>query len=118
MKASNLRNVLAQIPEGIDPDVVTGEEWLPEQLINASFANGVVQLEFDNAPVEGSGEEEGRGFVEHEISLIRSKFEQLLDEDISTNMKADAILALLLIAHEHSSAEFIELLNEETELDG
>ncbi len=113
MKVSNLRNVLDQIPTDLDPDVVTGEEWLPEQLIHAEYKNGALQLEFDNAPIEGSGEEEGRGFVEHEIALIRSRFEQLLNEEDSTNAKADAILALLLIAHERSSAEFIELLSEE-----
>ncbi len=37
-------------------------------------------MEFDNAPEENQGDDEGRGFVEHEIAMIREKLEQLLDE--------------------------------------
>ncbi len=33
-------------------------------------------MEFDNAPEENQGDDEGRGFVEHEIAMIREKLEQ------------------------------------------
>jgi hypothetical protein len=72
--------------------------------------NDLLFLEFDSAPEENQGEEEGRGFVEHEIELIRERLIQILEEGSDTNAKADAMLALFLMAHERSSSEVIELL--------
>lgn len=110
MKISTLRSILNTLPD--DADVVTGEEWLPERLIKAEPRNTTLYLEFDNAPDEGAGDEEARGFVEHEVTLIRTRLEQLLKEECDTAIKADAVLALLLMAHENTSSEFIELLSE------
>ncbi|PMP38432.1 hypothetical protein BCS87_12530, partial [Vibrio splendidus] len=73
-------------------------------------------LEFDNAPEDNQGDEEGRGFVEHEIAMIREKLELLLDEPSDTKTKADALLAIFLMGHELSSSEVIEVL-ESTELE-
>ncbi len=87
-----------------------GEEWLPERLVNTKLDGELLFLEFDNAPEENQGDDEGRGFVEHEISMIREKLEQVLDDPSDTQTKADALLAIFLMGHELSSSEVIEVL--------
>ncbi len=88
-----------------------GEEWLPERLINTHLNDEFLFLEFDNAPEEDQGDEEGRGFVEHEIEMIRSQIEGLIgDEDKGIKTKSEMLLTLLIMAHERTSSEFIELI--------
>ena len=110
MKASELKRLLDAIPKEYDPDIVTGELWLPERLLEANLVEDLVFLNFDTAPEEIQGDEEGRGFVDHEIELIRDRFEQILNENSDATSKADAMLALFLMGHELSSSEIIELL--------
>ncbi|WP_428774326.1 hypothetical protein [Vibrio sp.] len=110
MKASYLLTLLQQIPADCDPDVVTGEEWLPEQLIEAHFDRQTVMLHFDNAPEEIEGEEEGRGFVEHEMTLIRERFDQIISSGIPKQQQVELLLQLFLLAHEQTSADVIEQL--------
>lgn len=110
VKASELKTLLNNLPENIDPDVVSGEVWLPERLTHAQLDGELLFLEFDSAPEETQGEEEGRGFVEHEIEMIRQRFEQILQEDSDTTTKADAMLALFLMGHELTSSQVIEIL--------
>ncbi|KJY79424.1 hypothetical protein TW78_01620 [Vibrio coralliilyticus] len=112
MKASDLKKLLDSLPEGQNPNIVTGEEWLPERLVNTHLDDEMLFLEFDNAPEEAQGEEEGRGFVEHEVDMIRKRFEQILDESSDTKTKADAMLALFLMGHEMSSSEIIEIMED------
>ena len=112
MKASELQNLLTSLNN--DPDVVSGDEWLPEQLIAAHVTGDLLFLKFDNAPQESEGEEEARGFVEHEVTMIRQRFEQILEEHSDTQSKTDALLALFLMGHELSSSEVIEILEEPT----
>ncbi|OLQ94219.1 hypothetical protein BIY21_00005 [Vibrio ponticus] len=109
VKVSELKNLLATLPD--DLDVVTGDEWLPEQLVAVSQVDEMLFMEFDNAPEDVQGEE-ARGFVEHEIEMIRDKFERILGENSDSTSKADAILALFLLGHELSSCEVIEILEE------
>lgn len=109
VKISELKNLLASLPD--DLDIVTGDEWLPEQLVTATQIDDMLFMEFDNAPEDVQGEE-ARAFVEHEIAMIRDKFEQILAENSDTKSKADAILALFLLGHELSSCEVIEILEE------
>ncbi|MCY9828494.1 hypothetical protein OTK54_20475 [Vibrio chagasii] len=116
MKVSELQNIIDHLPNDSDPDIVMGEEWLPERLINTKLDGEMLFLEFDNAPEENQGDNEGRGFVEHEIAMIREKLEQVLDEPSDTKTKADALLAIFLMGHELSSSEVIEIL-ESTEPD-
>lgn len=111
MKVSELKTLLNSLPNDCDPDVVMGELWLPEQLVHAQLEDKLLFLEFDNAPEEGEGEEEGRGFVEHEIELIRTQLMQILQDDCANRAKAEALLTLLMVAHERTSAEFIEMLS-------
>lgn len=87
-----------------------GEAWLPERLVDTNLDGDMLFLEFDNAPEDNQGDEEGRGFVEHEIAMIREKLELLLDEPSDTKTKADALLAIFLMGHELSSSEVIEVL--------
>ncbi|MEF1254842.1 MULTISPECIES: hypothetical protein [unclassified Vibrio] len=112
MKASELKSLLNSLPEGSDPDIVTGEAWLPERLIDTSQDGEMMFLHFDSAPEETQGEEEGRGFVEHEVAMIRHRFEQILEESSDTKTKADAMLALFLMGHELSSSDIIEILED------
>ncbi|NOI57668.1 hypothetical protein [Vibrio coralliilyticus] len=112
MKASDLKKLLDSLPEDQNPNIVTGEEWLPERLVNTHLDDEMLFLEFDNAPEEAQGEEEGRGFVEHEVDMIRKRFEQILDESSDTKTKADAMLALFLMGHEMSSSEIIEIMED------
>ncbi|WP_181360253.1 hypothetical protein [Vibrio splendidus] len=116
MKVSELQNIIDQLPKDSDPDIVMGEEWLPERLVDTNLDGDMLFLEFDNAPEDNQGDEEGRGFVEHEIAMIREKLELLLDEPSDTKTKADALLAIFLMGHELSSSEVIEIL-ESTELE-
>ncbi|MEZ8057489.1 hypothetical protein [Vibrio splendidus] len=116
MKVSELQNIIDQLPKDSDPDIVVGEAWLPERLVDTNLDGDMLFLEFDNAPEDNQGDEEGRGFVEHEIAMIREKLELLLDEPSDTKTKADALLAIFLMGHELSSSEVIEVL-ESTELE-
>ena len=109
LKVSELKNVLNTLPADRDLILVTGEEWLPEQLIATSMIDDMLFLQFDNAPEDTQGEE-GRGFVEHEIALIRYRFEQILAEESDAKSKTDALLSLFIMGHEQSSSEVIEML--------
>lgn len=110
VKVSELKTILNQLPNDLDPDVVMGEIWLPERLVEAQLDDEMLFLTFDNAPEEGEGEEEGRGFVEHEIELIRTQVLNILADDSGPKTKAEALLALITLAHERTSSEFIEIL--------
>ncbi|MEZ8638748.1 hypothetical protein AB4381_06810 [Vibrio splendidus] len=116
VKVSELQNIIDQLPKDSDPDIVMGDAWLPERLVDTNLDGDMLFLEFDNAPEDNQGDEEGRGFVEHEIAMIREKLELLLDEPSDTKTKADALLAIFLMGHELSSSEVIEVL-ESTESD-
>jgi hypothetical protein len=110
VKASELQNIIDNLPSDSDPEIVMGEEWLPERLVNTNLDGELLFLAFDNAPEENQGDDEGRGFVEHEISMIREKLEQVLDEPSNIKTKADTLLAIFLMGHELSSSEVIEVL--------
>ncbi|CDT66617.1 hypothetical protein VCR14J2_380051 [Vibrio coralliirubri] len=110
VKVSELQNIIDHLPKYSDPDIVMGEAWLPERLVDTNLDGDMLFLEFDNAPEDNQGDEEGRGFVEHEIAMIREKLELLLDEPSDTKTKADALLAIFLMGHELSSSEVIEIL--------
>ncbi len=118
MKASQLMQMLTSLPEGHDPEIVTGEEWLPERLIEVRDEQDLLFLEFDNAPEDNQGDDEGRGFVEHEITLIKKRIMDIFLEKASLEHKQQAILALVLYAHEHFPSEVVEMLemlDDETE---
>ena len=112
VKASDLKKIIDSLDETQDPELVTGDIWLPERLVSTQLDQEMLFLEFDNAPEEMQGDEEGRGFVEHEIDMIRKRFEHIIDESSDTKTKADAMLALFLMGHEMSSSEIIEILED------
>ena len=117
VKVSELQNIIDHLPNDSDPDIVMGEEWLPERLVNTKLDGELLFMDFDNAPEENQGDDEGRGFVEHEIAMIREKLEQLLDEPSDTKTKADALLAIFLMVHELTSSEVIEVLEDLEDLE-
>jgi hypothetical protein len=108
VKASELARILNSLTD--DPDIVTGEEWLPERLVNVHQTDNYLFCEFDNAPEEGEGDEEERGFVTHEIELIQRYIMQIFLEKASLNHKRDELLALILYAHEQSPSNVVEIL--------
>lgn len=110
MKASQLMQILSALPEGQDPEIVTGEVWLPERLTEVKDEQELLFLEFDNAPEDGQGDDEGRGFVEHEIELLKTRIMEIFLEKASLEHKQQAILALILYAHEHFPSEVVEML--------
>lgn len=113
MKSSELIQFLSSLPQGVDPEIVTGEEWLPEQLLEATFDGSLVNLHFDNAPEEGTGELDGRGFVEHELVMLKDKIITLMfDKSIEPKTKAEVFLQLFVLTHEKSSEEVIEFLED------
>ncbi|QIA63614.1 hypothetical protein GT360_08835 [Vibrio astriarenae] len=112
MKVSDLKIILDTLPEGSDPEIVTGEVWLPERLIDTQLDNELLHLQFDSAPDDFIREEEGRGFVEHEINLLHSKVMKILHEPAAVADKAQALLGLILMAHEQSSSQVIEAIED------
>ncbi|MBD1558815.1 hypothetical protein HC752_17930 [Vibrio sp. S9_S30] len=115
MKVSELLQILSKFSDSNDPQVVTGEEWLPERLLTTKHDDDLLFLHFDHQPADQGGDEEGRGFVEHEISMLRDKIRTIVEEEGDTNMKTEAFLALFLIGHERSSSEVIEILEEDVD---
>ncbi|WED20549.1 hypothetical protein L3Q72_07755 [Vibrio sp. JC009] len=112
MKVSELKSFFDTLPDAKDPDIVTGEIWLPERLTDAQFDGEMVHLEFDNAPDEIEGDEEARGFVEHELTMIKDKIEQLMLESHDSKTKAEIFLKLFVMGHEKSSSDIIEILED------
>lgn len=110
MKVSELQQYLSNLPAHTDPEIVTGEVWLPERLIELHTIDNYLFCEFDNAPEDNAGDEEGRGFVEHEIQLLRDYIEAVFLEKTSLHNKKEAILALILFAHERLPSDVVELL--------
>ncbi|MGL5429254.1 MAG: hypothetical protein ACRC9S_00660 [Vibrio sp.] len=111
MKVSELKMILNQLSDVVDPEVVMGEVWLPERLLAAQLDASMLFLTFDNAPDEDEGEEEGRGFVEHELELIQAQVLQILGTQSGLDQQAAALVKLITQAHETTSAQFIEILN-------
>ena len=110
VKASKLIEILSAAPQGSDPEIVTGEEWLPERLIDVSFQDNYVFCEFDSAPEDSQGDDEGRGFVEHEVELINQRIMDIFLEKASLEQKQNAILELVLYSHEHFPSDVVEML--------
>ncbi len=112
MKVAELKKILARESIADHHDLVTGEVYLPEQLIEVEQDGSLLFLHFDNAPEDIAGDEEGRGLVEHEIELLKERIYQILTERCSMQQKQHALLALVLSGHEMSSSEFVALLEQ------
>ncbi|GMQ46575.1 hypothetical protein [Vibrio sp. 10N] len=112
MKVEKLKNILNNLPKDQDIRIVTGEHWLPEQLVNTELDNNLLFLEFDNAPDEGEQGLEARGFVEHEVELLRQRLDEIVKQSDDSSQLLDALTGFFLVGHEASSAEFIELLEQ------
>jgi hypothetical protein len=110
VKASKLIEILLATPEGSDPEIVTGEEWLPERLLDVSFQDNYLFCEFDVAPEDHQGDDEGRGFVDHEVELIKAHIMKIFLEKAPLEQKQNAILELVLYAHEHFPSDVVEML--------
>lgn len=106
VKTSEFAQILNSIPNDVDPEIVVGDEWLPERLIDAHFNGTLLHLRFDNAPQES--EEEGRGFVEHELELLRQQLQQIVLKPTDIKTKVDQLLELFLMGHELSSTDVVE----------
>jgi hypothetical protein len=112
VKVSELKNTLKSISNDTNVEVVTGEEWLPEHLINAKLNDNLLFLTFDNAPDELEHGTEARGFVEHEMDLLRLRLSEVLNNQTDNEKTLDALLAFFLVGHEMSSSDFVEFLHD------
>jgi hypothetical protein len=112
VKVEKLKNILNDLPKDQDIQIVTGEKWLPEQLISTALDNNLLFLEFDNAPDEGEQAVEARGFVEHEVALLRQRLGQIVEQSDDQSQLLDALTGFFVVGHEVTSAEFIEMLEQ------
>jgi hypothetical protein len=112
VKVSDLKNTLKSISDDTNVEVVTGEEWLPEHLINVKLNDDLLFLTFDNAPDELEQGTEARGFVEHEMDLLRLRLSEVLHNPTNRAQTLDALLAFFLVGHEMSSSDFVEFLHD------
>lgn len=110
MNLENLLDILNKYPKDQNIQVVTGETFLPERLVEIQRDHNLLFMQFDNAPDEAEQGEEGRGFVEHEIELLRLRLEQIVSQSNDNQQVVDALLGFFLIGHEASSSQFLELL--------
>lgn len=110
MKASDLMYQLQTVLKKSDPEIVTGEDWLPERLTEIHQLDDLLFFEFDTAPEDSQDDEEGRGFVDHEIELIRQQIMSIFLEKTSLENKREAILALVLLAHEQTPSTVVQTL--------
>lgn len=102
--------ILNQFFDDFDFDVVMGEVWFLECLIEVQFDDDMLFFIFDNVLEEGEGEEEGCGFVEYEMELICLQFMMILVEDSGFKIKVEVLLVLIIFVYECISLEFIEIL--------
>lgn len=108
MKASQLQTQLNALLTRCDPELVTGDHWLPDPLTQVHLQDNLLFFEFEQALDADEGMEEGLGLVNHEIEQLTQTVIQLLNETGTSQSKAEKLVTLILLAHEKNSADFIE----------
>ncbi|MCG7497137.1 hypothetical protein MHO82_09680 [Vibrio sp. Of7-15] len=114
MKTSELIQKLTEISKlsPNDCEVVTGEEWFPEQLLEASHQDPHVFLHFDSPPVDMPREVDARGFIDHEVDLVKKSITDIVLSQQEPEQIIEKLTELLIFSHEHISADVIERLSE------
>ncbi len=104
-----IQNLLdIQETHGGDLDVVTGEEWLPEQLLTVSINHNMTFLKFDQWPNDFITENDARGFVNHEEILIKKLIRNIIFSELEPEQMVDKLASMLIFSHENISSDVIE----------
>ncbi|MUK63219.1 hypothetical protein GNP81_04890 [Aliivibrio fischeri] len=110
MKISELIQNLQSIQKehGNDIEVVTGEEWFPEQLLTSSVNHNMAFLKFDRLPCDIPAEIDARGFLEHEEILIKQLVNNVIFSELEPEMMVDKLTDMLVFSHENISCDVVE----------
>ncbi|MDD9176197.1 hypothetical protein ERW49_12285 [Aliivibrio finisterrensis] len=114
MKISKLIQNLQDIQASSDDDleVVTGEEWFPEQLLNTSVNHNMTFLHFDRMPSDIPAEIDARGFLEHEEVLIKKLINNVIFSELEPEDIVNKLTSMLIFSHENISSDVIEHFSE------
>jgi len=102
----NLQNIQATHNE--DLEVVTGEEWFPEQLLKSDVNNEMAFLQFDRMPSDIPIDIDARGFLEHEEILIKKLINNVIFSELEPEEMVEKLADMLIFSHENISSEVIE----------
>jgi hypothetical protein len=108
LKLSKFTSLVTELNIDDDPEIVTGESWLPEELKAMSLHDNKIFLDFDNAPQDD--EQDSRGLVEHELELVRKMISHYLTQDTTQQQRESSLLLLMQCLHEQPSDEVVEYL--------
>lgn len=115
MKISELIQVLQTIQETTSDDleVVTGEEWFPEQLLESNVNHNMAFLKFDRMPNDIPTEIDARGFFEHEELLIKNIINKVIFSELEPEEMVEKLATMLFFSHENISSDVIEAFSQE-----
>ena len=102
----NLQDI--QATHSDDLEVVTGEEWFPEQLLTSTVNHNLAFLQFDRMPNDIPAEIDARGFLEHEERLINTLITNVIFSELEPEAMVEKITSMLVFSHEHISSDVIE----------
>lgn len=91
-----------------DIEVVTGEEWFPEQLLASTVNQNMVFLTFNHLPSDTPIETDARGFLEHEEILIKQLVNNVIFSELEPDQMIDKLAEMLMFSHENISSDVIE----------
>ncbi|MGR6861259.1 hypothetical protein [uncultured Aliivibrio sp.] len=106
----NLQDI--QAAHNDDLEVVTGEEWFPEQLLSSHVNHNMAFLQFDRMPSDIPAEIDARGFLEHEELLIKTLITNVIFSELEPEAMVDKITSMLVFSHENISSDVIEHFNQ------
>lgn len=114
MKISELIKCLQDIQATHDDDleVVTGEEWFPEQLLASNVQHNMTFLQFDRMPSDIPVEIDARGFLEHEELLINTLINNVIFSELEPEAMVEKLTSMLIFSHENISSDVIEHFNQ------
>ncbi|MDD9196331.1 hypothetical protein PVK62_10845 [Aliivibrio sp. S3MY1] len=102
----NLQDIQASY--GNDLEVVTGEEWFPEQLLTSNVNHNMAFLQFDRMPSDIPVEIDARGFLEHEELLIKELINKVIFSELEPEAMVEKLTSMLIFSHENISSDVIE----------
>lgn len=110
MKISELIKSLQDIQatHSDDLEVVTGEEWFPEQLLTSTVEHNMAFLQFDRMPSDIPVEIDARGFLEHEEVLIKNLITKVIFSELEPEEMVKKLTSMLIFSHENISSDVIE----------
>ncbi|GLR76021.1 hypothetical protein GCM10007855_28950 [Aliivibrio sifiae] len=97
-----------QATHGNELEVVTGEEWFPEQLLTSSVNHNMAFLQFDRMPSDIPVEIDARGFLEHEELLIKTLINNVIFSELEPEAIVEKLTSMLIFSHENISSDVIE----------